>query len=147
MGSVICLRDSSWYKECIIQPLRDFCAEQNGLLKELDEKKPYEAWKVAQSNPCIEIWLYYHFYDVPPQEDEVESYPSMKSYVDSKIAGGFDYQKDPVRIKDAIDNSERNFKRQENGNPYLFSSEKHFLAKEILGFVNSEIAKLRNKMI
>lgn len=90
--------------------------------------------------------LYYHFYDTPPQEDEVLNHPSMKSYVDSKIAGGFNYQKDPVRIKDAIDNSERNFRRQENGNPDLFSTEEHFLAREILGFVNSEITKLRNKM-
>lgn len=136
----------SWEKEGKIQPLRDFCAEQNGLLKELDERKPYEAWNVAQSNPCIETWLYYHFYDVPPEKDEVKSYPSMKSYVDSKVAGGFDYQKDPVRIKDAIDNSERNFQRQENGNPDLFSTEKHFLAKEILEFVHPEITKLRNKM-
>ncbi len=136
----------SWEKEGKIQPLRDFCAVQNDEVKKLDEKKPYEAWKVAQSNPCFEIWLYYHFYDNPPTEDEVTEQNSMKSYLDSKIAGGFNYQKDPVRIKDAIVNSEKIFKRQENGNPALFSTEQHLLGKEILEFVKTEIDKLKNKL-
>ena len=136
----------SWEKEGKIQPLRDFCTEQNEEVKKIDEKKPYDAWKVAQSNPCFEIWLYYHFYDTPPKEDDIKEQPSMKSYVDSTIAGGFNYQKDPVRIKDAIENSEKNFRCQDNGNPSLFSTEQHLLGKEILGFVSTEVAKLRNKM-
>ena len=136
----------TWEREGKIQPLRDFCSEQNKKLEAFDEIKPYEAWNVTQSNPSFEIWLYYHFYPNKPDVEDIEQHPSIKSYVDSTIAGGFNYQKDPVRIKDAIDNSERNFHRQENGNPDLFSTEEHFLAKEILGFVNSEITKLRNKM-
>lgn len=136
----------SWENEGKIQPLRDFCAAQNEVIKKFDEKKPYDAWKVAQSNPSIEIWLYYHFYDTPPKAEDVHDKPSMKAYVNNKIAGGFNYQKDPVRIKDAIDNSEKNFLRQDNGNPALFSTEQHLLGKEILSFVSTEVAKLRNKM-
>ena len=136
----------SWEKEGKIQPLRDFCAEQNEELSKLDERKPYDAWKVAQSNPSFEIWLYYHFYDEPPKTDDVHDKPSMKAYVSNKISGGFNYQKDPVKLKDAIENSEKNFQRQENGNPDLFSTEQYLLGKEIYNFVSSEIAKLRNKM-
>ncbi len=136
----------TWEDQGKIQPLRDFCAKQNEKIKELDERKPYDAWNVAQSNPCFEIWLYYHFYDTPPKEDDVTEQPSMKSYVNSKIEGGFNYHKDPVRIKDAIENSEKNFQRQDNGNPNVFSTEQHVLGKEILGFVSTEITKLRNKM-
>lgn len=136
----------TWEKEGKIQPLRDFCAEQNKRLEDFDEIKPYEAWNVTQSNPSFEIWLYYHFYSNKPEAEDIVQHPSIKSYVHNKIEGGFNYQKDPVRIKDAIDNSERNFQRQENGNPDIYSTEEHFLAKEILGFVNSEITKLRNKM-
>lgn len=136
----------TWEEQDKIRPLRDFCTAQNDIVKKLDERKPYDAWNVAQSNPCFEIWLYYHFYDTPPTEDDVKEHPSMKSYLDSKIAGGYNFQKDPVRIKDAIENSEKNFLRQENGNPALFSTEQHMLGKEILGFVSSEIAKLRNKI-
>ena len=101
---------------------------------------------MTQSNPAFEIWLYYHFYETPPQDDELDKYPSIKAYVHNKIEGGFNYQKDPVRIKDAIDNSEKNFYRQDNGNPALFSTEQHILGREILRYVNTEIAKLRNKM-
>lgn len=136
----------TWEKEGKIQPLRDFCAAQNEIIEKFDEIKPYNAWNVTQSNPAFEIWLYYHFYDAPPSVGDTEEYPSIKAYVHNKIEGGFNYQKDPVRIKDAIENSEKNFTRQENGNPYLFSTEQHILCREILGFVSAEISKLRNKM-
>ena len=136
----------TWEKEGKIQPLRDFCATQNAIIEKFDEIKPYSAWNVTQSNPAFEIWLYYHFYDTPPSLDDVEEHPSIKAYVHNKIEGGFNYQKDPVRIKDAIENSEKNFTRQENGNPALFSTEQHTLGREIFGFVRVEIAKLRNKM-
>ena len=136
----------TWEKEGKIQPLRDFCALHNAMIERFDEIKPYNAWNVTQSNPAFEIWLYYHFYETPPPDDELDKYPSIKAYVHNKIEGGFDYQKDPVRIKDAIDNSEKNFSRQYNGNPALFSTEQHILGREILRYVNTEIAKLRNKM-
>lgn len=137
----------TWEKEGKIQPLREFCAAQNEKVRENhDEMRPYEAWHVAQSNPCLEIWLYYHYYDSLPDMNEIKNYPSMKAFVDSCIAGGFNYQKDPVRLKDAIENAERTFKRKENGNPDLFSTEQYLLGKEILRFVNVELQKLRNKM-
>lgn len=136
----------TWEKEGKIQPLRNFCGMQNEKIKEYDEIKPYKAWNVAQSNHSFEIWLYYHFYDVPPTVDDVDSQLSIKSFVNEKIAGGFNYQKDPVRIKDAIENSEKNFSCQDNGNPALFSTEQHVLGHAILGFVGGEVGKLRNKM-
>lgn len=136
----------TWENEGKIRVLREFCAGQNLIVSNLDEHKPYQAWNIAQSNPSLEIWLYYHFYDTPPAEDEVAAQPSIKSYVDSRIAGGFNFHKDPVRLKDAILNSEKNFQRKDNGNPALFSTEQHTLGAEIFGFVSAELAKLRNKM-
>lgn len=137
----------TWEKEGKIQPLREFCANQNSQIPiDYDEVKPYEAWNVAQSNPCFEIWLYYHHYEDMPDIEEIAKHPSMKAFVDSCIAGGFDYQRDPVRLKDAIENAEKNFNRQENGNPDIFSTEQYLLGKEILTFVNDELKKLRNKL-
>lgn len=137
----------SWEKEGKIQPLRDFCACQNDCIaRTYSEMKPYQAWNVAQSNPCFEIWLYYHLYSTLPDEAMVREYHSMKAFVDSLIAGGFDFQKDPVRIDDAIINTETNFSRQDNGNPTLFSTEQYLLGKEIFRFVGLEIRKLRNKL-
>lgn len=137
----------SWEKEGKIQPLREFCACQNdSIARRYNEMKPYQAWNVAQSNPCFEIWLYYHLYSTLPDEAMVKEYPSMKAFVDSLIVGGFDFQKDPARIDDAIRNAETNFYRQDNGNPALFATEQFLLGKEIFRFVGSEIRKLRNKL-
>ena len=53
----------SWEKEGKIAPLRNFCRAMNARITEkYSEAKPYEAWNVAQSNPCFEVWLYYHHY-------------------------------------------------------------------------------------
>lgn len=54
----------TWEKEGKIKHLRNFCdTKNNSIPKEYDEVKSYNVWNVAQSNPCFEIWLYYHFYD------------------------------------------------------------------------------------
>lgn len=137
----------SWEQEDKIRPLRDFCQRQNEAIPEkYDEVKAYPAWNVAQSNPCFEIWLYYHHYDTAPDENEVQEHPSIKAYVNRCISGGFNYQNDQVKLEDAIDHSERNFSRQKNGNPALYATEEFLLGKEILSFVKPEIQKLRNKM-
>lgn len=66
--------------------------------------------------------------------------------MNKQIAGGFDYQRDPARLQDAIDNSENNYTQQDNGNPDWFATEQFLLGKEIMGFVNTEVRKLRNKL-
>lgn len=77
----------SWEKEGKITPLRVFCSQQNEAIPQiLDEVKSYNAWNVAQSNPCFEIWLYYHFYNTKPQEEDVSKYASFKEYVNSVIS-------------------------------------------------------------
>jgi hypothetical protein len=101
---------------------------------------------VAQSNPSFEIWLYYHFYDAMPTTDEVEKHASFKEYVDNTIAGGFNFQKDPVRLEDAIANTEKNYSLDNEGKPCVFSSEVFLLGREIDGFVKSDIKKLVNKL-
>ena len=137
----------TWEKENKIMPLREFCSKLNQEFPETySEAKRYSAWNVAQSNPSFEIWLYYHHYKDVPHREEVESYPSIKSFVNAKISGGFDFQKDPVRLKDAIKNSKKNFHKQENGNPDIFSTEQFLIGEEILSFVKAELDKLRNKM-
>lgn len=137
----------SWEKEGKIQPLREFCAEMNrSITQEYDEVKAYDAWRVAQSNPCFEIWLYYHFFDEAPSIEESRQHPSFKAFVHSCIPGGFDYQRDPAWLKSAIDNSLKNFKIQPNGNPQLFSTEQHLIGNDIYEFVGYEVQKLRNKL-
>ena len=137
----------TWEKENKIKPLREFCSKLNQEFPEAySEVKRYSAWNVTQSNPSFEIWLYYHHYKDVPHREEVESYTSIKSFVNAKISGGFDFQTDPVRLKDAIKNSKKNFHTQKNGNPDLFSTEQFYLGEEMLSFVKTELDKIRNKM-
>ena len=137
----------TWEKEGKIEPLRQFCSQKNAAISlEYDEIKAYSAWNVAQSNPCFEIWLYYHFYENKPVSDEVDKYASFKEYVNSTIAGGFNFEKDPVRLETAIENAEKNTKDSVDGKPTLYSSEAYLLGKEIDGFVKSDLKKLGNKM-
>ena len=137
----------TWEKEGKITPLRDFCAENNiGFQKKYTEIKPYSAWNVVQSNPCFEIWLYYHFFKDVPNQEEVESYPSFKAFVASVISGGFDFQKDPVRVRTAVQNARSNFQYSDDGRLALFSTEVYKLAEEILLFVNQHLDRLQGMM-
>lgn len=137
----------SWETEGKIAPLRDYCNRLNdNITEKYSEAKPYSAWNVAQSNPCFEVWLYYHHYAETPDREDVAGHPSVKAFVNRQIAGGFDFQRDQVRLQNAIENSENNYCCEDNGNPAWFSTEQFILGQEIVAFVKTEIQKLRNKM-
>lgn len=137
----------TWEKEGKIAPLRDFCSQQNAAIPlNFNEIKPYNAWNVAQSNPCFEIWLYYHIYENKPTSDEVGKYVSFKEFVNDCISGGFDFEKDPARLEEAIVNTKNNFSASEDSTPLLFASEMYQLGAEINTFVKNDMAKLRNKL-
>lgn len=110
-----------------IGELREFCLSRNN-------GTDIDVWHVAQSNPCFEIWLYYHFFDKKPSAGSVALFSSLKNFVDTMISGGFDSRKHPDLIGIAIDNAFTNYNEQ-NGMPDLFSTEVYKLGKEILPFV------------
>ena len=78
--------------------------------------------------------------------EEVEKAVSFKHFVDGKFQGGFNYEKDPVRLKDAITNAEANFGVYANGTLVEYATEVYYLGQEINGFVAGELAKLYNKL-
>lgn len=137
----------TWEAEGKISPLRDFCSNNNAKIsKEFDEAKPYEAWNVVQSNPCFEVWLYYHLYEEVPDIDSVPKDPNIKRYVDSLIGGGFDYECDPARIQSAIQRAEKTFFIDENGKLGWFSTDFFKLGEEIEKFTGNETRKLLGKL-
>lgn len=136
-----------WEQEGKIAPLRQFCLQMNlSIQRTYDEIKTYDAWNVAQSKPCFEIWLYYHFYDDVPSDDDVERFATFKEFVSNKISGGFDFMRDPVRLEDAIVNAKNNFSKDEYGKQQIYSTEVFLLGKEIDGFVRADLKKLYNKL-
>ena len=137
----------TWEEEGKIKLLRDFCLVQNSSIKDqMDEVKTYPVWNVAQSNPCFEIWLYYHFYDKKPSQEKVGDCASFKEFVHKEISGGFNFEKAPARLEDAISNAEANFGMEKDGRLSLYSTEMNKPGREILGFVKPELDKLRNKL-
>lgn len=62
------------------------------------------------------------------------------------ISGGFNFQKDQVKLKDAIVNSKANYDFTLVGRPEQFSTEVYKLAEEILPFVRKPLERLGNKM-
>lgn len=137
----------TWQKEGKIKPLRDFCQRKIIEISEKDRKwKPYNVWNVVQSNPCFEIWLYYHVFEKIPDSNVVSRYASFKEFVSLSINGGFNYRYHPIFLKDAITNSSQNFKLHKEGGPNLYSTELHMLGDYVYRFVKTELVKLRNKL-
>ena len=81
-----------------------------------------------------------------PVNSEVESYSTFKEYVNRVISGGFNFQRDQVKLKDAIVNSKANYDFTLVGTSELFSTEVYKLAEEILPFVRKPLERLGNKM-
>ena len=62
------------------------------------------------------------------------------------LPGGFNYDRHPVFMEDAIRNAKANFKTDKDKKVSLFSTEMHLLGSEILGFVKRDLDKFKNKM-
>ncbi|MBR4678556.1 MAG: RloB domain-containing protein [Bacteroidales bacterium] len=139
-----------WEDENKIKPLRDFCFQQNKLIsKKYDEIKSYTAWNVAQSNPCFEMWYYYHFYETPPKDFEgkvkFKTYLNIVLNRDFKI-DRYDPERHPKDLETAIKNAKDNFHTDKDNKVALFSTEMYVLGTEILHFVKCDLDKLKNKM-
>ncbi|TWW00991.1 RloB family protein [Chitinophaga pinensis] len=119
-----------WNEKNKIATLRDHCSNKNG------EEKPM--WLIAQSNPCFEIWLYYHFFDLNPNEEHVRSGMSFKQYVSTVIPGGFDSRSMPVAIQSAILNAEQHYE-EEGSQPVIYTTEVFKLGKVILPYIKEAL--------
>ena len=108
--------------------------------------KAKDKWFVVESNPCFEVWLYFH------QNEKVEEFESdnicksWKQKVNESYDGGFDSRRHPIFIEEAIKNAERNFKTDENGKPLKGSSEVYLLAKSMFAVIKNKIRVVKSKL-
>lgn len=98
-------------------------------------------WNVAQSNPCFEVWLYYHFIKEKPVFDGDNFCKGWKPLLDEK--GGFDSRKHPILIETAMENAELNF-LEKNGELDIGATELFKLSKSILPVVKEKIDEILN---
>jgi len=119
--------DQAWF----VVDTDQYLDEIRNLRLELREKNN---WFIAQSNPCFEVWLYYHFYNVKPDQHII----NWKMFLNEKVVGGFDNRKHPYLIEEAIKNSKKNFSL--NGeNPDLNCTEVHNLSERIVPLVSIKL--------
>ena len=98
-------------------------------------------WYAVQSNPCFEVWLYYHQFDVKPTFEDDNICSSWKNFVNNSYDGGFDSRKHPIYIEAAGKNAENNF-ISEKGIPDIGSTEVFRLANSIFPLLKSKIARV-----
>ncbi|TAE16101.1 MAG: RloB domain-containing protein [Bacteroidetes bacterium] len=117
-------------------------------LKEMREQCQAEGWQVAQSNPCFEVWLYYHFQAEKPELENMDVPKVWKDLLNDAIKGGFSSKRHFVLVKTAIENAQNVFQLDENGFPELATTEVHQLAQNILaiGNMQEKIDKLLQDM-
>jgi hypothetical protein len=106
---------------------------------------PHSDWKIAQSNPCFEVWLYFHLFDKPADFPWGEICETWKTWVNDNIPGGFNPNKHPIYIGRAIENAGRCFV-PENEALAVGSTEVFRLAQVIYGFCKWKIEGILNKV-
>lgn len=103
-------------------------------------------WFVVESNPCFEVWLYYHNHDIFQDFDGIEKCKTWKKLVNDSIKGGFDSRKHPIRIERATLNAESNFEVDQDNNPKIGATEVYKLSKSILEILRNKIQEVIEKI-
>lgn len=101
-------------------------------------------WFVVESNPCFEVWLFFHQNEKVEEFESDDICKSWKQKVNESYNGGFDSRKHPIFIEEAIKNAERNFKA--NGRPLKGSSEVYLLAKSMFAVIKNKIRAVKPKI-
>lgn len=115
----------------------------NQIKKKCKEK---DNWFAVESNPCFEVWLFFHKNDKSEGFESDDVCKSWKKKVDEIYIGGFDSRKHPIFIEEASINSERNFRADGSGRPSKGSSEVHLLAKSMFSVIKNKIRSVKSKL-
>ena len=118
--------------------------EQISQIKADCQKK--ENWFVVESNPCFEVWLFFHQNEKFEEFQSDDICKSWKQKVNESFNGGFDSRRHPIFIEEAINNVERNYKSDENGRPSKGSTEVYKLAKSMFSVLKNKIRGVKNKL-
>lgn len=108
--------------------------------------KVKDNWFVVESNPCFEVWLFFHQNEKVEELESDDICKSWKQKVNESYDGGFDSRRHPILIEEAIKNAERNFKADENGKPLKGSSEVYLLAKSMFAVIKNKIRIVKRKL-
>lgn len=97
-------------------------------------------WFVAQSNPCFEVWLTYHFQEYQEFEG-MDISAKWKLFLNKCVKGGFDSRKHPVYIHTAIKNSKKYYEFSGFSIDIIGCTNVFRLAESIYPLVEEQIKK------
>ena len=101
-------------------------------------------WRVAQSNPCFEVWLYFHAKAQLPVLQDMSQCNNWKPHLPRVIQGGFNPDFHPIAIETAIINSKalyiQNGYLPEPGSTQLWE-----LGEELLPLIKKNLDALRDR--
>jgi len=101
-------------------------------------------WKVAQSNPCFEVWLYFHAKNQLPVLPNIAQCDNWKSHLPKVVQGGFNSDFHPIAIETAIIHSKAVYR----GNGYFpepGSTQLWKLGEELLPLIKKDLGVLKSK--
>lgn len=116
----------------------DTWGEQINTVRE--NSKEY-GWNIAQSNPCFEVWLFYHLFEFK-EFDNMNNPKEWKKFLNKKIPGGFNSKKHPVLVKTAIENAKKVF----DENMTIGSTEVYKLAESFYPYICDKIEEALKNM-
>ncbi len=114
-------------------------------IQSIREKCDSYGWKIAQSNPCFEVWLHNHLFIKLPNIIDIEKCKSWKTFISERISGGFDSRRHPILIEDAIKYSKASYTETEN-TPNVGSTQVYILAEKIYELSKEQIDQIRNSI-
>ncbi|MBK6622687.1 MAG: RloB domain-containing protein [Saprospirales bacterium] len=99
-------------------------------------------WEVAQSNPCFEVWLYFHAKSALPALEHLDRCNNWKPHLPNVIKGGFNPDFHPIVIETASENSKAAY--SENGYfPEPGSTQLWRLAEELIPLIKKPLDILK----
>ncbi len=116
----------------------DFNSRDKQIKQVYEECSKLNNWFVAQSNPCFEVWLYYHKCSIIPQKENIQKCSTWKQIVNEVFKGGFDSRRHPQLFNNAIINSKSNF-REYAENLHIGETEVYKLAEKIKLLLSEKI--------
>ncbi len=99
-------------------------------------------WYIVESNPCFEVWLYYHVKEENPDISNKEKCTKWKRLVNHTIPGGFQSKRHPIFLEEAIQNAEKNY-REKDSTPELGSTQVFRLSKSILPLIKEKLDEVK----
>lgn len=116
--------------------------EQLHEIRQECERHPH--WRVAQSNPCFEVWLYFHAKAVLPEHALRFQCNNWKPYLPTVIQGGFNNDFHPIAIETAIQNAKASYKATgyfpDSGSTQLWE-----LGEALLPLIQKELEQLKSR--